>query len=294
MKKIFFSLLFVVFTSSIFACPYCGCGNSNFQIGVLPTFSNAFFGVRYTYSHFKTDSSSQFSSDYFHTAEFWGGYKIGKIQAMVFVPYISIHKNSDDGNSDANGLGDITALVNYQVFSKTKNRTNNTVSVGGGVKFPTGKSLVDLNDPDFSIGEFSSTPGTGSWDYLLNANHNFALGNNGVVTNVAYRINTANPQQYRYGNRFYFNTVYYHAWNVGLFVFRPSLGLNLIANAKNHFQNEEVMYSNGYVLSGTAGVNVQRGKIGLLLNGALPVAQNIFEGLTKSKERLSVALTFSI
>jgi len=104
MKKLllFFVLLFFS-ASSILACAYCGCGNSNFQIGLLPTFSKAFLSVRYSYSHFNTDSTSQYSRDYFHTTELWGGYNLGKIQVIAFVPYVSIHKLSDDGDSNDEG-----------------------------------------------------------------------------------------------------------------------------------------------------------------------------------------------
>src|SRR5271170_6250708 len=120
MKNSLSLIMLLLSISSVSACTYCGCGNSNFQLGVLPTYSNAFFGIRYTYSHFKTDSGSQYSRDYFHTTELWGGYKVGKFMVMAFVPYISIHKLSDDGDINSSGLGDITLLGNYQVYSKTR------------------------------------------------------------------------------------------------------------------------------------------------------------------------------
>src|SRR5579871_5812263 len=196
MKKLTL-LLFLLFGTTTFlsACPYCGCGNSNFQIGVLPTFSNAFIGVRYSYSHFKTDSGSQFSRDYFHTAELWGGYKRGKFQVMAFIPYVSIHKRSDDGIINSSGLGDITLLGNYQLFSHSTPATDGrkyfaqALWVGGGIKLKTGQSSVPVGDPAFTVGDFTNTPGTGSTDYLLNVNHSLMRGNGGVVTNVAYKIN---------------------------------------------------------------------------------------------------------
>jgi hypothetical protein len=301
MKTLFLSFVLLFFsTSLILACPYCGCGNSNFQIGVLPTYSNAFFGIRYTYTHFKTDSGSQFSRDYFHTTEIWGGYKIGKFQMMAFVPYISIHKLSDDGDINTRGLGDITFLSNYQLFSKTKPGSEteksytNTLWVGGGIKFHTGQSLVNVNDPAFTVGDFSQLPGTGSTDYLLNINHNLVLGNNGLVTNLAYRINTVNEQRFQYGNRIYATVNYFHSFSSGAFTIRPTLGLNFVKNGTNRYEGSDVVGSSGYILVGMAGVNLQRGKIGLLLNGGLPVTENLYHGLTQFKERASIALTYSL
>ncbi|MGC4021711.1 MAG: hypothetical protein QM734_07090 [Cyclobacteriaceae bacterium] len=300
MKKIIILLLFVTSISTVsHACPWCGCGNSNFQIGVLPTFSKAFVGVRYSYSQFKTDSGSQFSRDYFHTTEVWGGFKTGRFQAMVFIPYISIHKSSDDGVVNTTGLGDITLLGNYLLFSKTTAATEgkryfgNVLWVGGGVKLRTGQSEIDVKDPAFTVGEFTNTPGTGSTDYLLNINHSIFLGSNGLVTNLAYKINTKNNQDYQYGNRFYLSTAYFHTWTAGAYTFRPTVGLNLVTNSANRYQGQEVQYSSGYLLNGIVGVNMQRNQIGLLINGFAPVAQDLFHGLTQSKERASIALTYS-
>ncbi len=300
MKNIFLVIILSILSfSSSLACPYCGCGNSNFQIGVLPTYSNAFFGVRYTYSHFKTDSGSQYSRDYFHTTELWGGYKVGKVMVMAFVPYISIHKLSDDGDINSSGLGDITLLGNYEIYSKTKSGSenkksiSNTLWLGGGIKFHTGQNIVDVNDPGFTVGDFSSTPGTGSTDYILNANHNWIIGNKGFVTNLAYRINTSNSQQFQYGNRVYATVNYFHSFSAGSFVIRPTVGLNLVVNGTNRFQNSDVVGSSGYILIGMAGVNLQKGKIGLLINGGLPLAADLYHGLTVFKERASLALTYS-
>ena len=181
LKKLFLLCFFALLSvAGIFACPFCGCGNSNFQVGLLPTYSNAFTAIRYSYTHFNTLSHDgrQFSHDYFHTTELWGGYKIGKVQVMGFVPYLTSHKSSDDGIINKSGLGDILILANYEVLfvtrdnSKNKKALSNSLWLGGGIKFHTGQSAVDTVNPDFNVGDFSSTPGTGSTDYLLNATHN--------------------------------------------------------------------------------------------------------------------------
>lgn len=299
MKRILFLFSILLAGTQAEACPYCGCGNSNFWIGALPTFNNAFVGVRYSYTHFKTDSGSQYSRDYFHTTEVWGGYKHGKWQFMAFVPYLSIRKTSDDGTVNSSGIGDITVLVNYQLFSKTRpvseQRRNfaNMIWVGGGVKLPTGTSNVDVTDPDFTVGEFTNTPGTGSVDYLLNVNHNLYFGDNGLVTNVAYKFNTVNKQDYQYGNRFYFNTTYFHSWTAGAVTLSPTAGVNVVLNNSNYYLGQEVQFSSGYLVNGMIGLNAQWHKLGLILNGFAPVSQNLFHGLTVAKERVSAAITFS-
>lgn len=286
------------FTDSI-ACPFCGCGNSNYQIGLLPTYQKAFAGVRYTYTHFNTLSAdgTQFSHDYFHTTEIWGGYQKGKVQIMAFIPYITTHKSSDDGVINNAGLGDVLVLTNYQIFSFTEPKNdkayNHTLWVGGGIKLKTGDSKVDVNDPAFTVGDFTSTPGTGSTDFLINAAHNLVMGNNGVVTNLAYRINGANNQQFQYGNRIYLNAAYFHSWPVGQLVFRPQIGLNVVINETNRYQGQEIVGSEGHVLSGNLGLNLQWGEVGFLVNGFMPVAQNLFDHQTKFESRAMLAVTYS-
>lgn len=300
MKKIFlFVSICLLNEVSGLSCPFCGCGNSNFQIGILPTFSNAFVGVRYSYSHFKTDSGSQFSRDYFHATEIWGGYKWRKVQVMAFVPYLSIHKRSDDGVINNSGIGDITLLANYLLLSKSVTASENkpyfgyALWIGGGIKLHTGQSNVDVNDPGFTIGDFTGTPGTGSTDYLLNMNYNLFVRSHGLVTNVAYKINTKNDQQYQYGNRLFLNAAYFHSFTFGSVTLRPSIGLNFVSNAANRYEAHEVPFSAGYILSGLVGFNIQRNKIGLQFSSFAPLQQDVFHGLTQMKERESVALTYS-
>lgn len=302
MKKSLLLLIFcALLTFTARACPFCGCGNSNFQIGLVPSFNKGFIGIRHTYSSFKTDSGSQFSRDRFYVTELWGGYNLGKFQVMAFVPYVAINKQSDDKPTVTQGIGDITALGLYQVLNTNSGPLNekglvvrNQLWAGGGVKLHTGQSAVDLSDPSFTVGEFSGTPGTGSTDVLFNINHLLLVNKQGLVTNLAYRLNTNNSQQYRYGNRFYASTAYFYDWKLDHVDIRPTAGLNFVSNGQNSFQDQAIANSNGYVLTGSVGVNVQYGKVGLLVNGFKPVSQSLFNGLTKLNDRVSVALTLSI
>src|SRR6185369_17278447 len=130
-------------------------------------------------------------------------------------------KVSDDGTLKTDGLGDLMMLVNYQLFNiKSISKDDKTtwmhqVYLGGGVKFPTGENKVNVNDPEFNIGDFNSQAGTGSVDYIVNATYNLLWNNSGLVTNVAYRINTANKQDFRFGNRAYINSAYFFTLSHG-------------------------------------------------------------------------------
>ncbi len=295
-------ILSILFVSGGFACEICGCGNSNFQIGLLPNFTKGFIGYRYTTSQFnsvlRTDAT-QFSHDYYKTMEVWGGYNFGKFQVMAFMPYVFSRKVSDDGVTTSNGAGDLLQLVNYRIISSTSLSKDERVSLrhdlflGGGIKLPTGINRVDTGNPNFNIGDFNSQAGTGSVDYLFNLTHNMMWNRSGIVTNVAYRINSANRQGYEFGNRTYVNTAYYYTfttWNVKI---KPNAGVSYQSNAINKFQGAVVKDSNGYNLNFTAGVNVLRNKIGFNAMAFVPVAQNIYDGQTRLQSRILLGLTYS-
>lgn len=295
-------MLSILFASSCFGCEICGCGNSNFQIGILPTFNKGFMGFRYTTSHFNSrlkEDISQFSHDYYKSMELWGGYNFKKWQVMAFMPYIYSRKESDDGVTISNGAGDFLFLVNYRLLTSSYLTKNEKTTVrhdlyfGGGVKLPTGVNRIDTNNPEFNLGDFNSQAGTGSVDYILNATYNFMWNNSGIVTNVAYRINTANKQDYRFGNRTYINAAYFYTFTKGDTKLKPNVGISYQSNTINKFEGDVIGGSNGYNVNTTVGVNVIRKKIGVNGMAFIPTAQNMYDGQTKLQSRILLGVTYS-
>ncbi len=302
MKKIFLLSALLALYHTALACEICGCGNNNFQIGILPYFSKGFAGVRYTYSQYHSqmkDNPSQFSHDYFHSTELWGGIQLNKWQLMAFVPYIQSSKVGDDATMNSSGIGDVSLLANHLFTSTTwlsKNeRTTfrNEIWAGGGVKLPTGNVNVDQLNPDFNVGDFNSQPGTGSVDYLMNLTHNLTFNNSGIVSNFTYRVNTSNAQGFKYGNRFYASAIYFHTFGKSELKIRPNAGASLQSNAANYFNANIVDGSNGYILSAVAGVNLVHGKWGMMLQGFAPLSQNTNSGQTNLQGKAVVGLTYS-
>jgi hypothetical protein len=298
-------LIFIIFISLSldgYGCEICGCSHGDFQIGLLPNFNKGFLGYRYGYSRFNSrvkDEPSEFSRDFYQTMELWGGYNFKNLQVMTFVPYIFSRKESDDGVTSSRGAGDWMVLLNYRIFTTTalseneKRTVQNEIYVGGGIKLPTGVNQVNVSDPEFNIGDFNSQSGTGSVDYILSLTHNLMWNNNGIVTNIAYRINTANQQAYRFGNRAYVNASYYYTFRKSVTAIKPNIGINFQRNGINTFAAAEVEDSNGYNLNSAVGVNVVRKKIGFSATAFIPLAQNNFDGQTKLKSRMLLGLTYS-
>jgi len=199
MKKIILTILVLTITFSSFACPFCGCGVGNFYLGLLPDFQKRFIGLRYQYLPYQTNvkgGEGEFSKDYYHTIELWGGINLGKKwQVLGFIPYQINYQNTDDGIKTLSGISDVSALANYKLLDKTKmgegRSTSQQLWIGGGIKLPTGKYQIDPNNPNTELGDVNSQAGTGSVDFLLNSSYNVRFNKVGVT----HRLLTRSIQQ---------------------------------------------------------------------------------------------------
>jgi hypothetical protein len=184
MKKLTFSIIAALLFISSQACPFCGCGGSNFYLGLLPDFQRGFIGMRYHYSQYHTtllNDASQFSTNYYNMVEMWGGVSVNKkFQVLTFVPYYMNRQVDDDGITNPHGIGDISVFGQYRIFSSTHlNQHRHVVQqqmwIGAGLKLATGNFELDLNDPDVTVADINAQLGTGSTDFLLNGLYNISV-----------------------------------------------------------------------------------------------------------------------
>ena len=302
MKKYSILLISILFFTQSFACSFCGCGVGNFYLGLLPNFKNAFVGVRHSYAQYHTNISgdaSQFGDDYYHTPEIWGGINLGKHwQILTFLPYHINKQISDDGTKMQNGVGDISLLANYKLFSSYKfhhkTATAHEVWMGGGVKLPTGKFNADLTNTTELVAEANGQLGTGSVDFLLNAAYNVRVNKFGVNTAINYKINSANKGQYFFGNRFSASSFAYYQLNLGEMGITPNIGLLYEHAEPNKLASTKVDLSGGYATYAAIGVDVAINKVSLGLSIQMPIAQDFAAGQTKSIIRGVAHITFAL
>lgn len=301
MKKITLTIFVLSITLSALACPFCGCGVGNFYLGLLPDFQKRFIGIRYQYLPYQTHiagDASQFSKDYYHTIEVWGGVSLGsKWQIIGFIPYQVNYQNTDDGIKKLNGLSDVSVLANYKVFDKVNmsggKSTSQQLWIGGGVKLPTGKYNVDPNNPETELGDVNSQAGTGSVDFLLNSSYNLRFNKIGINTTATYKINTSNNEHYQFGNRFNASSFIFYAAKIKSTFISPNVGLMYQYAETNHFQNSKVDLTGGYLAMAAAGVEAGFKKITIGANVQLPFSQNFAAGQTDAKTRMMVHASFS-
>jgi hypothetical protein len=303
MKKGFIVVLIILFTAfeRSSACEICGCGVGNIYIGIMPQFNKRFVGLRYHFNKFNTrltDDPTQYSNDFYQTLELWSGWNIGKrFQLLTLVPVNFNHQVSDEGISNLKGLGDIVLLMNYKLIdinSKTGNGKNvvQQLWIGGGLKLPTGKFEIEDNNPD--IASMANTQlGSGSTDVLLNAMYNIKIGKLGITTQANYKINTANKEDFQFGNKFAASSFVSYGLYAGNTVISPNLGVLYEKTAASKLQSGKVDLTGGSLLQAAPGIEFGFNKISFGLNAQLPLAQNFAENQTKQKVKGMAHISFA-
>lgn len=295
MKNLFL-LLFCLTAFPSLACDICGCGVGNAYYGIMPQSYRNFIGVRYRYRTYDSHLNSQLlrTKETFQTAELWARlYPSKRIQVLAFVPY-NFNDQKDAGSSARlSGLGDITLQANFNVLNTHMDTTmraiNHTLLIGGGIKVPTGKA--NFTD-DGSLGANANFQlGTGSTDFLLNAIYTLRYGSWGWNSDVSYRINTANAQHYRFGNRLSGATSLFYVTRAGKVQLMPNAGLAAEYSGKDLKDGVRNSQTGGYAVLGTAGVEAYFGRFVTGVNLQQPLSQRLAGGDSQARGRVMVHVT---
>lgn len=303
MKRIFLSLLVLAFTIvKATACDVCGCSASNQYLGILPQFHWNFAGLQYQYSSFSSTHPSLFegqpsehSRDYYNTVQLWGRYNFGRrLQAFLFLPYHYNIDHTDAGNSSTTGLGDISLLVNRVMIKDNGQNTGwgQQLIAGGGIKLPTGHN-AGITTPD-RLGLPNLQPGTGSWDFIVNANYTLRYKKQGLNMDCAYTFTTPNKNNFKYGNRLNAGLLAYRTLKLkGQFSLLPQAGLRYeytlhdYDNYSKKWLNED---SGGYLCYGDIGMQAYYKQIGIRINYQLPLTQCYGSGYVKTNAKTEAGI----
>lgn len=300
MKKKIALLLAVVFAGyASNACDVCGCGSGGQYFGLLPVANRSFAGVQYQYYRFNTQHPSLFgnsrierSTNTYSTVQAWGRYTMGKrVQFFAFVPYRYNLQQTDTGAYAEKGIGDITVIADVVVLNDKLGRFTHQLLAGGGVKLPTGK-YIGVTDMD-RMGLPNMQPGTGSTDFVVNANYTVRRLAAGLNMDAIYSLTTSNSDQLKYGNRLGVGVVAFRFVDMGRVSLLPQAGaryeyaLHDYDNYSRRWLNEQ---SGGYMTFATLGLQAYLNRVGLRAMYSHPVAQRYSVGYVQAKARMDLSL----
>lgn len=300
MKKSFYALILTLTTiASSHACDICGCGNGGSFFGILPQSHLRFAGIRYRVKNYESHLNSTFfrARENFQTTELWARfYPIKRTQVMVFVPYNwntqTLYRTETP--QQISGLGDVSALVHYNVFNtfwdSTLHKIDQTLMIGGGVKAPTGKFRYVEDGTEVANANFQL--GTGSLDFMLNAIYNVRYNKWGANLDATYKINTQNPNQYRFANRLSGSILVFRTLALSSLTLMPNAGVyveHFGYDTKNGAKNT---FTGGTLSTANAGLELYFKKISAGITYQTPLYQQLSDGDLKLKNAFSTHLTF--
>ena len=102
-------------------------------------------------------------------------------------------------------LGDVTLMGLYRIYTDFDVAPNNALTVGLGVKTPTGSSTVKGSSGKFIHAHMQ--PGTGSWDPLIAIVYARMMNPFLLQADATYQLATRNSDGYRFGDSFTANLV---------------------------------------------------------------------------------------
>ncbi|MFC0181773.1 hypothetical protein [Pseudarcicella hirudinis] len=299
MKK-FILFMLLLCNLDTFACDLCGCANGGSFFGILPQSHRGFMGIRYRYSSFDSHLNSQLlqTREVFQSTELWGRfYPFKKTQVLAFLPYNFNAQTLVKANQTTKiqGLGDASLIMHYNVFNtfwdSTAHKIDQNLLIGGGIKLPTGRYLYDpastaeVDNPNFQLG-------TGSTDFILNAIYTIRYRNWGLNTDLTYKINTENSNNYRFGNRVTTSASAFYTYKTG--------GITLMPNSGMYFEHSDSDQSagvvnnrtGGYVGMATLGMESFFDKFSIGINHQQPVFQELSKGELQANARTTIHLTY--
>lgn len=269
-------------------------------MGILPQSHRGFVGLRYSHKSYDShlNSASLQSREDFWKTELWArAFPFKRVQVLAFVPYNfnqqTIKKTGQQ--KDLQGLGDISALVNYNVLNTMTDtiphRFFHNLLVGGGVKLPTGRYRYDLYS-DLEVANPNFQLGTGSVDFMINLVHTMRHKSWGLNTDFSYKINTQNSNEHRFGNRIVSNISALYFQRLGdVVTLIPNAGItyeNSGLDSKSGVKNPQ---TGGDILLGSYGLESYFKRISMGISYQVPIAQKLANGELRANNRLNVHFT---
>lgn len=242
----------------------CCCASTGSNWSIMPNLEKHVLGARYYYKTFYSvyphslnpELSNSRIDEQLHTLEVFGRFNIAKrFQLSVFLPVNIINQTDRKGFSQNAGLGDMSFMLQYGLLDPRRCNgkfSKHQLRLGAGVKLPSGQFSITAAN----MFATSLQLGTGSVDFLFNGLYTYRFKQFGFNLTAAYRINTVNPYQYKFGDRAQAGTAFFYVIPVKNLSIMPQVGINYDHGFFNKSHKEKLTYTGGDFMTATIGIDI--------------------------------------
>ncbi|MCB0380387.1 MAG: hypothetical protein KDD24_03960 [Flavobacteriales bacterium] len=272
----------------------------------------------YSINHLNEETST--TNNYLYTEQYnsvdlvlnvFFGKKLNVLITNSFSDNYVYHNDSIIDN--ISGFGDLNVITNYRIIntkistdSLAKNKFLHRLTIGLGVELPTGsfnKQSVKGYETSFTPSTIIGKPlmeldehlqaGTGSFNYLFLMEYLLKYNGFGLNTNASYKVFTENKNNFRFANRYNFNSSLFYLFDVTKNIkFMPHSGINYEVSMYDKDNKKDVMNTGGESAFMNAGVNWFIKNLAIDFTYYRPVYQNLFGNQPSNKERIITQITY--
>jgi hypothetical protein len=224
-----------------------------------------------------------------------------------------VYKN-DSIIDNISGVGDMQVIINHKLFytkvsndSLAKNRFLHRLTIGAGIELPTGsfnkqsvKSYETKVTGNTILGQPLTEldphlqPGTGSLNYLFLIEHLVKYNIIGWNTNLSYKINSANKNEFKFANRFNVNSSLFLMATINKNItIMPNSGISYEFSERDSQNNILEMDSGGEAAFITPGLKLLIKNIALDINYFHPIHNYLYGNQPSNKARIIGQLTYN-
>ena len=276
-KTAIFSLLFL----------FLDCGNLaveavpiNSDIGLTPYKGQFILRTQARYTSKADDPTGQNRKVETFFVPFVGVYGItSKASVLLKVPYINRDQITETGLKRGDqGLGDITLLGKYRLYTKDYKGATSRFSLLGGLELPTGE-----DDESDSTGVLPQTLqlGSGSFDFIAGGAYTYQSLDYEWDVDFKYKFNQE-ANNFKFGDEFNYNFAYqkrFSPWILperGLYdQWNAVLEFNGIYTARNELAGNDVFASGGNTLFLSPGIQFASQRMVYEFSYQYPILQNL-------------------
>jgi len=295
----FFALALLACLPASLACDVCGCSITGQYIGMLPQFHGNFAGLRWSeqwsvsgHTRAALAAGADISKEHVQSLDLLTRLMVNpRVQILLALPYRVFNRTGENTHIHAQGLGDISMLAYYlPVQTAPSAQWRHTLMVGGGFKLPTGNSRLATSDGLLIPANLQ--PGSGSFDLLVAANYTIRRHQWGLNTDLTAKLNTANTNDYRFGNRISGALRVFHWLGKGRATLLPNAGVFSELSAEDRDGHNAPEATGGWYCSAATGLDLIAGRFNLGINYQTPVAQNLGHGKAKTRSRWTASVNY--